>query len=105
MKAKKRFFSLLMAICLLVGLLPTSALAASSTSQTENSVAKVGNVYYDDLAEALNNAGNQTCDILKDTSLSGRYEFTSWNNNPVTINLNGHTIMMRFRNECFENKR
>ena len=58
-----------------------SAMRASSTTQTESSVAKVGNVYYDDLAEALNNAGNQTCDILKDTSLSGNYEFSSWSNN------------------------
>lgn len=66
--------------------------AGTSDVQTDNSVAKVGTTYYDSLADALNNASNQTCDILKNTSLYGKYEFPSWKNNPVTINLNGHTI-------------
>ena len=72
---------------------PSNAVTAVafSNTQTENSVAKVGSVYYDDLAEALSNAKGQTCDILKDTSLSGTFDFTGLND-AVTINLNGHTI-------------
>ena len=68
-----------------------TATADTSDTQTENSVAKVGNVYYDDLADALNNAKGQTCDILKDASLSGNYSFIGTSDR-ITINLNGHTI-------------
>lgn len=70
---------------------------AVSDVQTESSVAKVGDVYYDDLAEALNNAKGQTCEILilKDTSLNGSFEFQR-PEDVVTINLDGHTISGNF---------
>lgn len=63
----------------------------TSSEQTENSVAKVGDTYYDDLGEALNSAKGKTCDILKDANLTGTYVFDH-PNDAVTINLNGYTI-------------
>lgn len=41
------------------------------------------------------NAHKQTCDILKDTSLTGIFDF-SYYDDFVTINLNGHTISGSF---------
>ena len=64
---------------------------AASGTQTANSVARVGDIYYDDLAEALNNATGQFCEILKDTSLSGTHTLEGgW------IELNGYTISGEF---------
>ena len=53
---KKRVLSLVMAFALALSLLPTAALAAGSAAQTATSVAKVGELYYDSLEEAINAA-------------------------------------------------
>ena len=73
---------------------PTGA----TSEQTENSVAKVGDTYYDDLAEALYSAAETgaTCDLLKDATITGNHNFTYRADGTqrlgFTLNLNGHTI-------------
>lgn len=70
-----------------------TAIASADVSDVtpENAVAKVGEVYYDNLESAFMNAKGKTIDVLKDASLSGTYDFTGLSD-AVTINLNGHTV-------------
>lgn len=77
---KKLIFSIL----LLVYILPISVSASA------NSLAKVGDKYYDNLLDAISNADqNDTITLISDAKLDNTLEI----NKTVNINLNGNDIM------------
>ena len=90
---KKRFLSILMALCLALSLLPTAALAVEegSKTQTENSVAKVDALYYDSLADAVKAITSEgTIELLADITLNSNIIIPQGKS--VTIDLGTHTI-------------
>ena len=89
---KKRLLAGLMAMCLVLTLLPASALAADgSTEQTGSSVAKVGELYYDSLADAVAAIDTEgTIELVKDTTLENQVSIPSGKS--ITINLGTYTV-------------
>ena len=76
---KKIIFSIL----LIFGMLPLYVNASA------NSLAKVGDKYYDNLLDAISNAGpNDTITLISDAKLDNTLEI----NKPININLNGNNI-------------
>ena len=105
---KKRLLAGLMAMCLVLTLLPASALAADgSTEQTGSSVAKVGELYYDSLADAVAAIETEgTIELVKDTTLKGQVKIPDGKN--ITIDLGAHTVYITTEftgiQALFENK-
>lgn len=90
---RKRIFSTLLALCLVISLLPAAAFAAEGEEGTETSsesqtVAQIGETTYTDFASALTAAtsGNVTIKLLADVSTAT----LSCNN--ITYDLNGKTL-------------
>lgn len=76
---KKLIFSILLLICIL----PISINASA------NSLARVGDKYYDNLLDAISNAGpNDNITLISNVKLDNTIEI----NKPVNINLNGNDI-------------
>ena len=91
---KKRLLAGLMCLCLLVGLLPATALAAGVTDCPGgdgcNHEAAIGNTHYDTLKEAMNAATlDSTVQLLRD--VEKQYVVTAKCYN-VTVDLNGFNI-------------
>ena len=89
---KKRFLSILTALCLTLTLLPTAALAAEvSPEQTETSVARVGDLYYDSLEDAFNAIDTVgTVELVGDALLNNKIRIQSSQN--VTLDLGTYTV-------------
>ena len=92
---RKRIFSMLLALCLMLSLLPTAALATEGdagdtegTGGTTQAVAQIGDQTYTDFASALNAAssGDTIIKLLADVST----ETLPCNN--MTYDLNGKTL-------------
>lgn len=81
---KKQVFSVIMALCLCLGLLPTAALAEGEST----AVAKIGEQAYEDLQTAINFANGETVTLLNDVTLTK----TLTVNKTITLDLNGHTL-------------
>ena len=92
MKVKKRFFSLLLAICLVVGLLPTPALAAETRVTVGNfNVEGDGSTYsYSNGVLTINNGANLT--ISTNSQTSDRIVISD--NANVKLTLAGVTIVV-----------
>ena len=106
---KRKLLSILLTLCLAFSLLPTAALAAEGEDVASGNVAKIGNIEYATLAEAVAAVHEKTSDersqtytieLLRDATGSGfgvGYDKikngTTEGNNPVHINIemNGHT--------------
>ena len=107
---KRKLLSILLTLCLAFSLLPTAALADGETANVASgNVAKIGNIEYATLAEAVAAVHEKTSDersqtytieLLRDATGSGfgvGYDKikngTTEGNNPVHINIemNGHT--------------
>ena len=106
---KRKLLSILLTFCLAFSLLPTAALAAEGEDVASGNVAKIGNIEYATLAEAVAAVHEKTSDersqtytieLLRDATGSGfgvGYDKikngTTEGNNPVHINIemNGHT--------------
>ena len=106
---KKRLLAGLMAMCLVLTLLPASALAAEgSEEQTDTYVAKVvDGLYYDSLTDAVNAIGTEgTIELVKDTTLERQVEIPDGKN--ITIDLGAHTVYITTEitdiQALFENK-
>ena len=69
----KKVLSLLMVLCLVVGMMPVAASAAGSPEKTESSVALVNETYYDDLNEAFASAEDEdTITLVNNVTLNKR---------------------------------
>lgn len=93
---KKRLLASLMCLCLLVGLLPATALAADVTDcpggDECNHEAAIGNTHYGTLKEAMGAAKNgETVDLLRNVTLTKSVE-TARKVSGITLDLNGHNI-------------
>ena len=106
---KRKLLSILLTFCLAFSLLPTAALAAEGEDVASGNVAKISNIEYATLAEAVAAVHEKTSDersqtytieLLRDATGSGfgvGYDKikngTTEGNNPVHINIemNGHT--------------
>ena len=81
---KRKLLSILLTFCLAFSLLPTAALADGETA-----VAKVGDVEYSTLAEAVEKADpGATVTLLKDTAVSAMIMLKK----SLTLDLNGHKL-------------
>ena len=91
---KKRLLAGLMAMCLVLTLLPASALAVDgSTEQTDSSVAKVGELYYDSLADAVAAIDTDTegiVELVADTTVDRVVEIGS--GKAVTLDLGSYKL-------------
>ena len=89
---KKRLLAGLMAMCLVLTLLPASALAVDgSTEQTDSSVAKVGELYYDSLADAVAAIDTEgTVELVADTTVDRVVEIGS--GKAVTLDLGSYKL-------------
>ena len=93
---KKRFLSIMMALCLALSLLPATALAAEDTGveceqgdSCTTHTAAIGSVHYTSLADAISAAGElETVKLLKDVELTSRIVVS----NTATLDLNGKSI-------------
>ena len=93
---KKRLLASLMCLCLLVGLLPATALAAGVTDCLGgdgcNHEAAIEGTHYDTLKEAMGAAKNgETVDLLRNVTLTKSVE-TARKVSGITLDLNGHNI-------------
>ena len=93
---KKRLLASLMCLCLLVGLLPATALAAGVTDcpggEACNHEAAIEGMHYDTLKEAMGAAKNgETVDLLRNVTLTKSVE-TAGKVSGITLDLNGHNI-------------
>ena len=93
---KKRLLASLMCLCLLVGLLPATALAAGVTDcpngEACNHEAAIEGTHYDTLKEAMGAAKNgETVDLLRNVTLTKSVE-TAGKVSGITLDLNGHNI-------------
>lgn len=104
-KSIKKFITILLVLIMGLSFTYTSypvyaqeSIETTSVEQTENSVAKVGDTYYDDLAEALYKAAEtgETCDLLQDATITGNHKFDILSPGVLgkgfDLNLNGFTI-------------
>ena len=96
LEVKKRLLASLMCLCLLVGLLPATALAAGATDCSGgdecNHEAAIGNTHYGTLKEAMGAAKNgETVDLLRNVTLTKSVE-TVRKVSGITLDLNGHNI-------------
>lgn len=96
LEVKKRLLASLMCLCLLVGLLPATALAAGATDcpggDECNHEAAIGNTHYGTLKEAMGAAKNgETVDLLRNVTLTKSVE-TVRKVSGITLDLNGHNI-------------
>ena len=96
LEVKKRLLASLMCLCLLVGLLPATALAAGATDcpggDECNHEAAIGNTHYGTLKEAMGAAKNgETVDLLRNVTLTKSVE-TAGKVSGITLDLNGHNI-------------
>ena len=96
LEVKKRLLASLMCLCLLVGLLPATALAAGATDCSGgdecNHEAAIGNTHYGTLKEAMGAAKNgETVDLLRNVTLTKSVE-TAGKVSGITLDLNGHNI-------------
>ena len=67
----KKVLSLLMVLCLVVGMMPLAASATGSSEKTESSVALVNETYYDDLNEAFRSAEDEdTITLVNNVTLN-----------------------------------
>lgn len=67
----KKVLSLLMVLCLVVGMMPVAASATGSSEKTESSVALVNETYYDDLNEAFRSAEDEdTITLVNNVTLN-----------------------------------
>lgn len=73
-------------------IIPTQVQALNSSgSQTESSVAKVGDMYYDTLAEAFNAVGTEgTVELVADAEISTRILIANGKN--ITLDLGSYTV-------------
>ena len=105
---KKRLLAGLMAMCLVLTLLPASALAVEgSEEQKDTFVAKVDGRYYDSLADAVKAIEAEgTIELVKDTTLKGQVKIPDGKN--ITIDLGAHTVYITTEftdiQALFENK-
>ena len=96
LEVKKRLLASLMCLCLLVGLLPATALAAGMTDcpggETCNHEAAIEGMHYGTLKEAMGAAKNgETVDLLRNVTLTQSVE-TARKVSGITLDLNGHNI-------------
>ena len=96
LEVKKRLLASLMCLCLLVGLLPATALAAGVTDcpngEACNHEAAIEGTHYDTLKEAMGAAKNgETVDLLRNVTLTKSVE-TAGKVSGITLDLNGHNI-------------
>ena len=96
LEVKKRLLASLMCLCLLVGLLPATALAAGVTDCLGgdgcNHEAAIEGTHYDTLKEAMGAAKNgETVDLLRNVTLTKSVE-TARKVSGITLDLNGHNI-------------
>ena len=85
---KRKLCSVLLALCMVLTLLPVSALADETDTNTE-AVAAVGETEYNSLADAIEAAGNDgTVTLLADVTM----DTTLTLNKNLTLDLNGHEI-------------
>ena len=96
LEVKKRLLASLMCLCLLVGLLPATALAAGVTDcpggEACNHEAAIEGMHYDTLKEAMGAAKNgETVDLLRNVTLTKSVE-TAGKVSGITLDLNGHNI-------------
>lgn len=89
---KRKILSLLLALCLVVGMVPVAASAAGSPKKTEHSVALVDGTYYDNFSEAIKSAieKNTTLTLLANASVSQRVIIPS--DATVILNLGDYTL-------------
>lgn len=88
----RKIISLLLALCLVVGMVPVAASAAGSPKKTEHSVALVDGTYYDNFSEAIKSAieKNTTLTLLANASVSQRVIIPS--DATVILNLGDYTL-------------
>lgn len=88
----KKVLSLLMVLCLVVGMVPVAASAAGSSEKTEDSVALVDGMYYDNFSEAIESAieKNTTLTLLANASVSQQVKIPS--DATVILNLGDYTL-------------
>ncbi len=104
----KKFLSVLLAICMAVCILPSTALAAE-TANCENGdaceihVAAIGNNHYDTLLEAVEAAReNDTITLLRDYTVTTSSETSYWIADNCVFDLGGHTLTVPFMAAIFE---
>ena len=91
---KKRTLSIILILCMMLTMLPVTALAASDTScdggESCKHEAAIGNTHYDTLSEAIEAAkSGEEVDLLKDVDVSTTgLQIGS----DITLDLNGHAI-------------
>ena len=107
---KRKFFAAFLSLCMVMSLIPMTALAAEespdtvgTSQQTETSVASVtlddGTVtYYDSFKDAFQNAtSGSTIQLVKDTSTEKRFDINSAKS--IVLDLNGKTITSTIANQ------
>ena len=88
---KKRLLGILLAVAIVASLGIIGASAAGSSTQTDNSVAKVGEMYYDSLADAVKAIDEEgTITLVADAELDGDIIISAEKN--ITIDLATHSI-------------
>ena len=88
---KRRILSVLLALCLIVGLLPATALA-DGTEETPATVAKIGESEYTTLQAAVTAAGTDNVGMEITLLANVKEDITVEGNKTVILNLNSHTI-------------
>ena len=87
----RKIISLLLALCLVVGMVPVAASAAGSSGKTERSVALVDGTYYDNLNDAFSAAAkaeNSTVTLVNNVVLGKKIIIGK----SLTLDLKEYTI-------------
>ena len=92
MKRKRgKWLAALLAAALMTAMLPAAVFAEPSGEQTESSVAKVGDTYYDSLAKAFEAVKTEgTIELVADAQLSTRVLIAAGKN--ITLDLGSYTV-------------
>ena len=92
MKRKRgKWLAALVAAALMTALLPAAVFAEPSGEQTESSVAKVGDTYYDSLADAFEAVETEgTIELVANAQLSTRVLIAAGKN--ITLDLGSYTV-------------
>ncbi len=87
---KRKFFAAFLSLCMVIGLVPMTALAAETTDCTDGDncahAAAIGNTHYDNLQGAVNVGGEIT--LLEDVTEA----VTIPNDKTIILDLAGHTL-------------
>ena len=93
MKKFRRVLLLVVCLAAMMALSAVTASAAGSETQTDTSVAKAGDLYYDTLKEAIESIETEgTVEVIADTTVGGRIDISAGQS--VTLDLADYKVTM-----------